>query len=287
MSGNYKEVSKVLWIILFANFLVAILKIIFGNIIKSSSMVADGFHSFADGSSNIAGLVGIKFASKPKDEDHPYGHKKFEMLSSLFISGMLFFLSFKVIIDAFKNFLNPVKPQITILSLIALLSTLIINIIISTLEYRKGKSLNSHILISDSIHTRSDIIISLGVLVTLIGVKLGLPFMIDSIVSLIVAGFIFHSAYKIFESSSGVLLDKKMVDRDEVKEIIMKYSQVKDVHKIRSRGKNDDIYIDLHIMLEPKTTIEESHNLIHKIEYELREEINENIEIIAHFEPYK
>lgn len=101
MDNNYKEVSKTLWIILFANFLVTIVKILVGNIVMSASLIADGFHSFADGSSNIAGLIGIKFASKPTDKEHPYGYEKFELLSSLFISGMLFFISGNIVMDAF------------------------------------------------------------------------------------------------------------------------------------------------------------------------------------------
>jgi len=113
MADNYKKVTKILWIILFANYLVSLIKIVVGNMIHSSSLVADGFHSFADGSSNIAGLIGVKIASKPVDKDHPYGHKKFEMLSSLFISGMLFFISGKIILDAFHRFLNRVELKVS------------------------------------------------------------------------------------------------------------------------------------------------------------------------------
>jgi divalent metal cation (Fe/Co/Zn/Cd) transporter len=90
-NNNYKKVKQVLWIILFVNFGVALLKIIIGNSIKSASMTADGFHSISDGTSNIVGLIGIGLASKPVDKDHPYGHNKFEVLSGLFIGGMLFF----------------------------------------------------------------------------------------------------------------------------------------------------------------------------------------------------
>ncbi|MBE3102204.1 MAG: cation diffusion facilitator family transporter, partial [Firmicutes bacterium] len=114
MNGeNFNKVRQVLWIILFANLAVAALKIIIGIIIKSSSMTADGFHSLTDGSSNIVGLVGIRLASKPIDEDHPYGHKKFETLAGLFIAGMLFFIGGKIILDAINRFTHPVIPNIS------------------------------------------------------------------------------------------------------------------------------------------------------------------------------
>ncbi|MGL5715515.1 MAG: cation diffusion facilitator family transporter, partial [Paraclostridium sp.] len=96
---NYKKVKQVLWIILFANLGVALLKIVVGSIINSASMTADGFHSLSDGSSNIVGLIGITLASKPIDKEHPYGHKKFEVIAGLFIGGMLLFLGGKIIIE--------------------------------------------------------------------------------------------------------------------------------------------------------------------------------------------
>jgi len=185
-SNNYKKVKQVLWVILFANFAVALLKIIIGAMIKSSSMTADGFHSLSDGSSNIVGLIGIGLASKPIDKDHPYGHKKFEVLSGLFIAGMLLFIGLKIIFDSFSRFVSPIAPSITIESLVTLILTLLINIMVCTYENRVGKKLNSYILISDSLHTKSDIFVSVGVLVTLTGIKLGLPPIIDPITSYLV-----------------------------------------------------------------------------------------------------
>ena len=95
LSNSYRKIKQVLWVILFANFVVAILKVTVGTLIKSASMTADGFHSLTDGSSNIVGLIGIRLASKPVDDDHPYGHGKFETLSSMFIAGMLIFVGGK------------------------------------------------------------------------------------------------------------------------------------------------------------------------------------------------
>lgn len=283
----YIKVKKVLWVILFANFGVAGLKLIVGTLIKSASMTADGFHSLSDGSSNIVGLIGIRLASKPVDEDHPYGHKKFETLTGLFISGMLFFIGGKIIVDATDRFMNPILPQITIESLVALLVTLGINIFVCVYEYNKGQKLGSQILISDSMHTRSDIYVSVGVLVTLIGIKLGLPPIIDPIASLIVSGFIIFAAYEIFKDNSSVLVDKVAVDTEKIKNIALSFEQVKDTHNIRSRGSKNDLHIDMHIMTEPDMSVEESHKLIHNIEEKVREEINNNVQVIAHIEPYK
>ena len=283
---NYKKVKQVLWIILFANFAVALLKIIIGNQIKSYSMTADGFHSLSDGASNIVGLIGIFFASKPKDKNHPYGHKKFEIITSLFISGMLFVIAIKIILSAVLRIANPVVPAITIESLIALIITLFINIFVCMYEYRIGTKLNSYVLISDSLHTRSDIFVSLGVLVTLVGVKLGFPVIIESIVPIIISAFIIYSAYGIFRPSIGILVDRVAVDEDYIKEIVFEFNEVRDVHNIRSRGSKSSIYIDMHVMVDPFISVEQSHDLTHKIGKQIQEEINENAQVIVHIEPF-
>ncbi len=284
--NNYKKVSIILWVILFANVGVAVLKIVVGGMIKSASMTADGFHSLSDGSSNVVGLIGIKYACKPVDEDHPYGHKKFETLSGLFIAAMLFFVAAKITIESFLRIFSPVKPEISLESFAVLVGTLIINIIVVRYEYKQGKLLNSEILISDSTHTKSDIYITIGVLVTLISIKLGFPIIIDPIASFVVAGFIFYASYKIFKSTSDVLVDRTVVDSCKIKEIVMSFDQVKDAHGIRSRGREDDVYIDLHILIDPCMTIEEAHDLNHKIEEKIRQGLSINAEAIIHSEPY-
>lgn len=287
MENSYKKVQRILLGILLANLLVAGLKIFIGSIIKSASMTADGFHSLSDGSSNIVGLIGIHFASKPEDESHPYGHNKFETLAALFISFMLFLASGRIILGAFERFREPIVPEITIESIRVLIFTLVVNILVSLIEYRKGKELNSQILISDSMHTRSDIYISLGVLATLIGIRLGFPPIIDPIVSLLVAAFIIHAGYEIFRENSDVLVDGAVVDTQVIKDIVLTFEEVKDIHKIRSRGSINNLHIDLHIEVDPSLDVEKSHDLVHNIEDAIREKFNKNSHVIAHVEPHK
>lgn len=286
MNNNVKRVKNVLLIILFANVFVAVLKIVIGSIAKSTSLTADGFHSLSDGASNIVGLVGIWFASKPVDEEHPYGHKKFETLAGLFIGGMLTIVGIKVVTGAFQKFNNQVTPNITLESIIALFITLLINIFVSKIEYSEGKKLSSQILISDSMHTRSDIYVSIGVVITLIGIKIGLPPIIDPIASLVVGGFIFHAAYEIFSDTSGVLVDKAVIDAEKIKNIAFEFEEVKDAHNVRSRGTEDEMHIDLHIMVDAYMSVEDSHTLATNIENRVKEELGENSQVILHLEPY-
>lgn len=286
MNSNLREVKKILWIILFANLVIALLKIIIGGFIKSASMMADGFHSLSDGASNVVGIVGISIAIKPKDREHPYGHRKFEILASMFIGAMLTLVGINIIIESIDRFKNIVEPSITIESLLILIFTLFINILVSKYEYKMGKKLNSHILIADSMHTKSDVFVSIGVLITLFGINMGLPPIIDPIVSVVVALFILHSAYEILISSIGVLVDKAIIDEKVINDIVIRFDEVKDVHKIRSRGSQNDIHIDMHVLVNPNLSTEEAHILGHKIEDVIRKEINENCQVIVHTEPY-
>lgn len=272
---------------MFANIVVAVAKIIMGIIINSSSMTADGFHSITDGSSNIIGLIGIGVAAKPIDDDHPYGHRKFETLTGLFIVGMLVFLGFKIMTSAVTKLMNPIKPEVTIESLIVMVITLCINIFVTKYEHRKGTELNSTILISDSMHTRSDIYVTIGVIITLVAIKLGVPPIVDGIASLIVAIFIFHAAYEIFEGASSILVDSKAIDTEKIEKIVIVKEGVKGVHKIRSRGTIDDMHIDMHILADSRLNLEEAHRLAHEIQDSLRKELNDNADVIVHLEPYK
>lgn len=283
---NFREIKKVLWIILIANITVAVAKIIMGTLIGSSSMTADGLHSITDSSSNIIGLIGIVIASKPMDDCHPYGHRKFETLTGLFIVGMLSFMGVKIIMDAINKFINPVKPEITIESLVVIIITLCINMFVAKYEHKRGIELNSIILVSDSMHTRSDIYVTIGVLATLVGIRLGAPVIIDSIASFVVAIFILHAAYEIFKVSSKILVDGTAVETEKIEKIIMSQEGVIGVHKIRSRGTYDDMHIDMHILASSKLSLKESHKLTHKVHEALRKELDNNVDVIVHVEPY-
>lgn len=283
---KFKSIKRVLWWILLANISVAAVKILLGIIMNSASVMADGFHSLTDGSSNIIGLIGIGMASKPVDEDHPYGHRKYETLTGLFIVGMLVFLGFRIIIEAVNRFMKPSLPEISVFGLIVMLMTLIINIFISRYERKKGKLLNSTILISDAMHTQSDVYVTISVIVSLLAIKSGAPSFIDPITSLIVAMFILKAAFNIFKVASGILVDSHVVEIARLENIVMSHKGVKGVHKIRSRGTPEDMQIDMHILAEPQLSLEHAHLLTHELQDLIRSELQTNAEVIIHLEPF-
>jgi len=286
MSDKFKKIKNVLWIILFANVLVALLKIVIGSKIQSSSMTADGFHSLTDGTSNIIGIIGIGLAVKPKDEDHPYGHEKYETITSLAIVGILLFVSYEIVVKAIENFNNPAIIQFEFYHYIFIILTLMINIYVVYYEKKQSKLTKSSLLMADALHTQSDVFISVGVILSMILINLGLPYWIDTVVSLIVVMFIIYAAWEIFKQTSSILVDTAMVDTKIISNHILKHSEIHGVHKIRSRGSLTKFYLDMHLLVEPSMTIEESHKLTHLLETEIQELLDQNLQIIFHLEPY-
>jgi len=283
---KFVKIRRILILILALNWLVALCKVIYGLITKCASMTADGVHSFGDGASNIIGLVGIWAASKPIDDDHPYGHKKFETFATLGIAVILFLAAIEIFKEAILRVFHPVVPDVTSLSFIIILATMVVNIFVMRYENRRGRDLSSDILICDSLHTRSDILASMAVLVTLISIKAGFAFL-DTIVASVIALLIAKSGIDILKKSSNVLCDANVLAKSKIANIVNGISGVKSVHKIRTRGRSDDIHADLHVIIDANMHVDDAHKLSHRIESILKEKIPGITDVIVHLEPSK
>jgi cation diffusion facilitator family transporter len=283
--SHYRKVSKVLWIVLGLNWAVAVAKIIYGLMTRSSAMTADGFHSLADGVSNIIALVGIWVSSHPKDEDHPYGHKKYETLFALGIAAMLIFVAFHLAKDGLMHIANPEVPIVSAVSFYVMLITMAVNITVMLYEQNRGKKLGSDLLIADSMHTRADILTSFSVIAALIGVKAGFP-VLDPIATLFVSGFIAYSAVGIIREESDILCDAAAIsDVKKIEDVVLKIDGVRSCHKIRSRGRFDDVHLDLHVQVDPNMSMHDSHELSHKIQAQIIKELPQVVDVLVHMEP--
>lgn len=285
MNQTYKKINEVLIFILVLNFLVCGAKIFFGLLAKSASMVADGFHSLSDGTSNIIGIVGIWLSSRPMDEKHPYGHKKFETFTTIIIAVLLFVVCYEVVANAIGRLSAPgVIPEVNIISFVVMIGTLFINLWVSWYETKKGRELKSDFLISDAMHTKSDIYVSISVIASLIVVKLGLP-IIDIITSLIIAIIIAKAGIDILIHSANILCDAAPIEAEEITDIVSSIEDIKVCHKVRTRGREDDIHVDLHVWVDKAMSIEEGHKLSHLVENKIKEKLLGVSEVIVHIEP--
>lgn len=282
---RFRDIKRILLIILALNWGVALAKIFYGYVTDFTSMMADGFHSLADGASNIIGLIGITLARRPPDKEHPYGHKKYETFFSLAIAGLLFLICFNLFSEGVKRLHSHVAPRIDIISAIIILATMSVNIFVMIYENRAGKRLNSDILVADSLHTRADIFTSASVIIAMVVVRLGYP-ILDPIVTIMIAFFIAYAGFSIARNSSKVLCDEIVIaDDSRIMNIVMTVKGVRACHKIRTRGRQDDIHVDLHVQVDPDMHVDRAHDISYRIELAIKSRIPGVTDVVVHIEP--
>jgi cation diffusion facilitator family transporter len=290
MQARASGINRVLWQILFLNVIVAAAKAAWGLISGSTAMLADGIHSFTDGSGNVVALIAMHAAKKPPDEDHPYGHHKYESFASAAIGLMLCFAAFRVVsgsvaaLAAFaRSGVHP-KVEVTLTSFAVMLVTLGINLFVVQFETRRGKELGSDVLQADARHTLSDVWVTLGVLVSLVLVKAGVP-IADPIVGLFVAFAIVWAAIEVFKGAHTTFSDQQRLDPREVRTKIMTFDGVRGCHNIRSRGTGAIIHMDLSILVDPAMTVEKGHAIARDLEAWLCRQYEGLTDVVIHVEP--
>lgn len=284
LSGRYQKIYHVLAAILILNWLVALAKTVYGWMTQSGSMFADGIHSFSDGASNVIGIIGIWMASQPPDLDHPYGHKKYETFAALAISTFLLVLCVFLVKEALTRFYVPRVPEVTVVSFLVMLGTIAVNWGVTVYERKKGRELASDILMSDALHTQADILTSFSVIASLICVQLGFLW-VDPLATLFIAVFIGRAALRIIKSSSDVLCDHVVVDVSEIRNLVLSVQKIRSCHEIRTRGRKDDVHVDLHVLVESSMTVEEAHDLANRIEEDIKKNIEGVSDVVVHIEP--
>lgn len=278
------EIRKVLIITLLLNILVSGVKIFYGYFIYSVAIISDGYHSLFDGVSNVIGLVGIYLASHPPDERHPYGHRKYETVFTIFVGLLMFITCIEIFRRAYGSLVGKYEAEVTMLSFVLMLSTMAVSLFVTTYEKRMGRKLSSEYLIADAQHTKSDIYASVGVIIGLIFVKLGFP-IADPIVGAIVGILVARTGINIIKDSAEVLVDRKQTDASLIRDIVCSIEGVSGCHDIRTRGTKNHIFIDLHVLVNPVLTIEEGHRIADLIENEIKTRMPEVVDVVVHVEP--
>ena len=280
-----RSVERVLWGVFVLNLAVAAAKYFYGLASGSASMQADGIHSVFDSFGNIVGLVGIVLAGRPADEGHPYGHAKFETYGSIVIGALLLFAAFEVGSSAIHKLVShDYTAVVTPASFAVILFTLVVNIAVATYERYRGKKLRSEILSADAAHTLSDMFVSLGVIAGLVLVKLGFP-MADPIMALVVTVAIVFSALGVFKTAHTTLSDHARVPQEDIVAVAAAIPGVLDVHRVRTRGTEAEVYCDLHIHVEPDTTVKCAHDLGNRVEEAIMGRFPCIHEVLVHIEP--
>ena len=230
------------------------------------------------------GIIGLRASRKPPDEDHPYGHRKYETLAAAGIFIFLLFAVIEVLRGALDRLGGGAVPTVTALSFAVMLGTVAINLFVVRYERGEGRRLHSEILTADAMHTRSDVLTSCAVLVSLIAVRLGYP-ILDPIGGLLISIFIARTGWQIGRETSRVLSDSVVLKEEDIRQIVMGVPDVLGCHHIRSRGSADHTFLDLHVWFAADTTLFEAHRLSHVVKDRLMERYPQIADAIIHIEP--
>jgi len=263
---------------------VALAKLVLGYATGAISIVSDGYHSLTDSASNIMGLVGLRAARKPPDEDHPYGHRKYETLAAAGIFIFLLLTVLEISRGALRKLLHPAPPEVHALSFIVMIGTLLVNVWVVWYEAGAGRRLNSELLLADSVHTRSDVFATMGVLVSLTAVWFGYP-ILDPIGGLAIALLIGRTGLEIARETSRILSDTAIIDGESIRHVVMSVPGVLGCHHIRSRGSLDHVFLDLHVWFPADARLVDAHEISHVVKDRIMEKYPQIADAIIHIEP--
>ncbi len=263
-------VTRVYSISLLANLIMLSLKLSVGFITGSLVMLADGVDSSLDAVANIIAMVVTRLAGRPPDDDHPYGHRRYETLAAMMIGAFLLITASEIVKSAVSRLLSGKTPDIGMNNFAVMILAMAVNVGLFVLQRRAGRRLRSEVLTASSEDKRSDIMVSITVLLSLVTVRLGVGW-IDAVAALVVVALICRNAFHIIKHAAGVLVDRVALDAQVVSEVVTSVPSVRHVITVRSRGTQDDIDLDLLVSVAAPTTVDHSAAIADEISRRLRE----------------
>jgi cation diffusion facilitator family transporter len=277
-------VRRVLGGILAANIAVVIVKFAVGLETNSLAVFGDALQSSVDAVNNLFALFVVRVASKGPDEDHPYGHAKFETLGALLIALLLALSIFELVRGAIARLVVGAPPlNVSSMALALLVFTLVANVGVVWLETRAGRRLNSDLLLADALHTRTDVFITLGVLTGLALARAGMAWA-DPVLALMVAVLVGRAGYQILRRSIPSLVDERAFDQATIRREAEGVRGVVSAYGIRSRRAGDHQFAELTISVDGRADVASAHRIADQVEDRLRDNLRLD-EVTVHVEP--
>ncbi|MFH2012618.1 MAG: cation diffusion facilitator family transporter [Pseudomonadota bacterium] len=277
-----------------SNTTLIILKLIVGLIIGSVSVISEAIHSGVDLLASIIALLAVKKSNQPADQDHSYGHGKYENLSGATEALLIFVAAAWIIYEAIHKLINPKPIEAVGWGVGVMFFSSVVNIFVSRLLFKVGKKTDSIALQADGWHLLTDVYTSAGVMVGLLILFFGEWFMpqlywhwIDPVAALGVALLIIKAAYQLTVKSISDLLDVSLPPEEEIlviNKIKEMYPQVMGFHNFCSRKSGATRFVEFHLMLKATISVQSSHAVSDKIEREIKSLFNDS-KVMVHIEP--
>ena len=280
-----RQIRRVLVATFIANVAVVVAKVVAGLAANSLSVLADATHSSVDAWNNVMALALASVAAKGPDEEHPYGHAKFETLGALAIVAFLSITVYELTGSAFARLFGSGETAIAtpFVAGVMLLSA-IVSYFVARYEENCGRRYQSEILLADAAHTKSDVFASLGVLVGIGLVALGYP-RADAVFTLLVAVVIARAGWRILKHTIPILVDQRAVAEATIRDITVATPGVINCFSVRSRGRAGDIFAELTITVRPTLNVEEAHLIADAVEHRVATAVGAR-EVVVHVEPH-
>lgn len=294
MATREKKIYKVTLAGSAVNALLIVLKFFAGITGRSSAMIADAVHSLSDFITDIIVVVFVRISSKPCDKGHDYGHGKFETFATLIIgitlaiAGILLMVNSIELVD--RSLSGQELPAPSFITLAVAAVSVAVKEWLYRYTVRKGRSLDSQVVVANAWHHRSDAISSVGTFIGIAGaIFLGQKWRIlDPIAAIIVSVFIVKSGYSIMKPCIGELLEASLPEKQE-QEILCLVKSVPgilDVHNLRSRRIGNGIAVDMHTKMDGSLPLSEAHDKATAAEKAIKARFGANSIINIHMEPF-
>jgi len=268
------------------NVVLMILKISSGLFIKSTALIADGVHSLSDLATDFVVLVGARFSNRPPDETHPFGHGKIETLASLLIAVILLVVGFGFFWSAGSAIYRKEVNYPGFLMLVIAAISVVSKEIIFFLTRKVARKTHSPALYANAWHHRSDSFSSVAVLLGGAASLFGWGYA-DHMAAIVVGFMIIAVGGKIFHDNLIVLTEHAADNKSVqvIKRILSDESEISGWHALRTRDLGGELYIDVHVLVDPNLTVLESHKISDKIEANIQIAIAKPINILIHIDP--
>ena len=282
-----KKITKVLIHSFITNTILALVKIVSGIIGASGALIADGVHSLSDTLTDVFAILGHKLSMKPADNEHPFGHGKMEYITCIVIGLVVMTMGFTIIYNGIFN--KPIIPNI--LTAVIGMIVIVAKLILSRYILNRGKKYDSNILIASGKESFTDVISSIVVLISILFSQLGgILIYADTFAMIIIGILVLKIAYNILSENFSSLLGKQVTDPDYIKtleEIIYMEPEVKGIDTLIILKYGPIYQLNLEVSMDENIILKDAHDVLDKIEDNLKKHDSKIVHIIIHVSPYK
>ena len=294
-NSRERTIYKVTLLGSFVNMLLVVIKFIFGILGCSAAMIADAVHSMSDLITDVIVVIFVKLSNKPQDEDHDYGHGKYETLATSLVGMALLFVGVMILYSGAENIYRAISGEVLRQPGLVALFAAIISVVLKEWTYRftirTGQKVNSQAVIANAWHHRSDAFSSIGTSLGIGGaIFLGDKWVVlDPIAAVIVSLFIIKTACVLIKRAFDELLEKSLPAEIEaqIKTLAEQEAGVSEIHNLRTRRIGNHIAMEMHLRMSGDTSLYIAHQRTCEIEKRLREHFGADTLINIHVEPIK